>query len=219
MKKLLSIILIALVFAGAVMAQTPVLDQIYEIPWLGEGGRVYYILTDANMKGYKDTSVTIPIPPGTGSMDFWVDADSSSQDSAGVIEADSDSIFYIGYLIPVGQGTASWVILGGDTLIELHQADSGATGKWHWNEVIDSFWYPVIAAFADTLKNDHILHSFGETNLYGRKYEAVQFLVRLGGVGGVISDTGSIHNRAFLRFNSRQNSWGISGFSNFNIIR
>lgn len=219
MKKLLSIILIALAFAGIAIAQTPVLDQIYEIPWLGEGGRLHYILTDANMSGYKDTSAIIPIPPGTGSMDFWVDADSSSQDSAGVAEDDQDSIFYIGYLVPVGQDHASWVILGGDTLIELAQADSGATGKWHWNQVIDSFWYPIIVAFADSTKNDHTLHDFGGTNLYGRKYQAVQFVVRMGGVGGVVSDTGAIHNRAFLRFNSRQNSWGISGFSNFNIIR
>lgn len=201
MKKLISIILIALAFAGVAFAQTPALDQIYMIPWISSNRGVHYVLTDKEMAGYKDTSVAITIPRGTRSMDFWVDADSSLQDSAGVIEADTDSIFYIGYMVPVGQNHASWVIAG-DTLIETAQADSGATGMWHWAQLADTFWTQFIYPPSDSAATPRAV---GAGNLYGRKYEAIQFVVRLGGVDGVISDTGSIANRAFLRFNSQ--SW------------
>lgn len=197
MKKLLSIILIALAFAGIAIAQFPVLDQVYEVPWLLTGSRTTTIIADKYMTGLQDTSAIIRIPRGTQSMDLWLKADTGI---TGIIISDDDSCFIIGYLLPPGGSTANWILMK-DTLIEAAAADSGytiSTSNYHWIQVADTFWTEFVYAPSDSAA---VARHVGASNLYGRKYSDLQFVVSM----KVTDTTGMDGSKLMLRFNSR--SW------------
>lgn len=193
MKKLMIASLIIL--AVCVGFATP-LDTWIEVEWPDGNGAYYTITNDDNMAGDEDTSRVIQIPAGVASMDYQVDADTGS---TSVLLADDDSAFTILYLLPIGQGTAGWVLH--DSIIEGAQADSGGTGTNHWAQVADTFWYEIITPEADSAAG--LLHT-GASNLYARKYAGIQLVQ-------YTLDTTGIAFRHFIRFNSRGNSWEISG--------
>jgi hypothetical protein len=208
MKKLFAIIALAAIGVTGLYATE--FDQWFKVEWPNvSGGGTHTQILDANMKGLKDTSILIPLPIGPGgqmgAFDICVDADSGS---TGAVQADVDSIFYLVYLVPIGQALAQGSLINADTCFEAEFADSGATGVFHYKAYEDTNWYSIPLPPPDTAGGSAALRMYG-SNKYAAKYAYMQLVVR-------VTDSTSIGNTVWIRFRSRAAGWGVSGAVGYN---